>query len=139
MEKIENSEVATAYDALPADMREKLLNLRQLVLAAAGDSDEIGPVEETLKWGEPSYVAKKGSTVRLAVHSKVADRYGLYFNCQTRLVETFRELYGDQLKFDGKRAIVFDLADKLPDDILKHCIALSLNYHRIKHLPMLGA
>ncbi len=139
MEKIENSEVSSAFEALPADMRKKLLRLRKLVFDAARESSEIGVVEETLKWGEPGYLAKKGSTVRLAVHSKVADRYGVYFNCQTSLVETFRELYSDQLKFDGKRAIVFDRGDKIPDQIVKHCIAMSLNYHRIKHLPMLGA
>jgi len=33
---------------------------------------------------------------------------------------------------------VANLGDKIPLVALKHCIALSLNYHRIKHLPLLG-
>jgi len=35
-------------------------------------------------------------------------------------------------------AIVFDENDRVPIDALKHCIELSLSYHKIKHLPMLG-
>jgi hypothetical protein len=62
----------------------------------------------------------------------------MYFNCRTKLVDTFRELYRDQFKFYGNRAIVFHEGDEIPIDALKHCILLALTYHRRKHLPMLG-
>ncbi len=70
---------------------------------------------------------------------RTPDRYAIYFNCNTSLVGTFRELYGDLFRFEGNRAIVFGAADPLPVNELKHCVALALTYHRVKHLPLLGA
>ncbi len=40
---------------------------------------------------------------------------------------------------EGNRAIVFNIKGKIPINELKHCFSLSLTYHKIKHLPMLGA
>lgn len=138
MKQIENPAVAAVFNKYPSIHRSRMMDLRNLIIDTATQSAEIGPLEETLKWGEPSYLAKKGSTVRLAWKVKNPDQYGIYFQCQTNLVETFRELYSDQLKFDGNRAILFNGDDPVPQEIVSHCISLSLNYHRIKHLPMLG-
>jgi hypothetical protein len=33
------------------------------------------------------------------------------------------------MKFEGNRSIVFDLADRLPEEPLRHCISLALTYH----------
>ncbi len=41
------------------------MRLRQLVLDTAAALAEVGEVEETLKWGEPGYVTKTGSIIRL--------------------------------------------------------------------------
>lgn len=139
MGKIANKLVADVFKQYPPVPRKKLMTLRQLILDTAADSETIGEIEETLKWGEPSYLAKKGATVRLGWKASAPSQCGLYFQCQTSLVETFRELYKDQLKFQGNRAILFDLDESLSQDAVSHCIELSLTYHRIKHLPMLGA
>ena len=139
MSKITNPEVAAAFERYPSAMRRKLMTLRQLILDTAAESEDVGPLEETLKWGEPSYLAKGGSAVRMGWKKSQPDFYALYFHCQTRLVDTFKELYRDEFKFEGNRAIVFDKNDGLPVEALKHCIYLSLTYHRRKHLPMLGA
>jgi hypothetical protein len=138
MDKIENPEVEKVFDSYPGRMRKKLLFLRQLVLDTASENEGVGALEETLKWGEPSYMTKKGSTVRMDWKQSTPEQYALYFHCKTRLVDTFRELYGDKLRFEGNRAIVFHLNDKIPIDEVKHCIFLSLTYHDRKHLPMLG-
>lgn len=138
MKDIKNQAVAAVFGNYPVRQRKKLMRLRKLILAAAQQSDTVEQLEETLKWGEPSYVAKKGSTVRLGWKEKYPDQYGIYFQCQTSLVETFRELYSDQLTFDGNRAIIFKADDDIPEEIVRHCVTLSLNYHRLKHLPMLG-
>lgn len=113
--------------------------LRQLVLDTAAETEGVGALEETLKWGEPSYLAHSGSTVRMAWKKAKPAQYALCFHCQTRLVETFKELYGPQLTFEGNRAIVFDEKDPLPRAQLRHCILLALTYHKRKHLPLLGA
>jgi len=139
MDKIRSASVAEAFRQYPDAMRQKLLFLRQLIFDVAATTEGISPLEETLKWGEPSYLTKSGSTIRLGWKKSVPGQYALYFHCKSKLVDTFRELYRDVLRFEGNRAIVFAEGDEIPVEALKHCIALALTYHRIKHLPLLGA
>jgi len=112
--------------------------LRELIITVAKES-EVGPLEESLKWGEPSYKAKGGSAVRIDWKAKFPNKCFVFFQCQTRLIETFKELYGSVFSYDGKRAIVLDLSQEIPTRELKHCISLSLRYHKLKRLPLLGA
>lgn len=139
MTPIENPEVAAVFERYPAPMRDNLLFLRQLVYDTAAETPDAGPVEESLKWGEPSYVTKRGSAVRMAWKPDAPQQYAMYFHCRTTLVETFRELYGESFTFEGNRAIVFENSAEVPVDALKHCISLALTYHKRKHLPLLGA
>lgn len=113
--------------------------LRDLILETATEIDGVEILDETLKWGEPSYVAKHGSTVRMDWKPSDPGHVAMYFHCRTALVETFRELYGNMFLFEGNRAIRFKIGEKIPVSELKHCIALSLTYRKRKHLPMLGA
>ncbi len=120
------------------------LRRERLPLRGADDLDTaaelvgVKDLEETLKWGEPSYLTKGGSALRMDWKEKAPEQYAIYFNCNTSLVATFKEVYGDVFAFEGNRAIVFGETDQLPTDELKHCISLALTYHRAKHLPMLG-
>jgi hypothetical protein len=138
MDNIENPDVAEVFNHYPKQIRQKLMELRQLVLDTASEIEGAGEFEETLKWGEPSYLIKNGSTIRMNWKSSSPDQYSLYFHCKTKLVDTFKELYRDKLKFEGNRAMVFHKNDEIPVDEVKHCIFLSLTYHSRKHLPMLG-
>ena len=139
MSKIENPAVARVFDRYPEPRRKKLIRLRQLVLDAASETEGVETLEETLKWGEPSYLTKGGSTLRIDWKDRAPNQYVMYFNYNTSLVDTFRELYGDVFMFEGNRAIVFGEADEIPVAELKHCISLALTYHRVKRLPLLGA
>lgn len=139
MNAIKHTGVAKKFDAYPDHIRSKMMRLRQLILDTAAESEGIKHVEETLKWGEPSYLAKGGSTVRIDWKPAAPDQYAIYFNCQSRLVETFKELYGSLFKYEGKRAILFQENDEIPIPEFKQCIHLTLSYHRRKHLPLLGA
>ena len=105
---------------------------------AASETEGVDGLEETLKWGEPSYLTRGGSTVRMDRKDKSPDRYAIYFNCNTPLVETFKRIYGDTFTFEGKRAIVFGETDQLPIDELKHCVSTALTYHRVKHLETIS-
>ena len=138
MNKINNPDVAEVFNHYPIPIRKKLMCLRQLVLDTAAETKSITTLEETLKWGEPSYLTKGGSTIRMDWKKSKPDQYALYFNCKTTLVDTFKERYGSKFKFEGNRSIIFNINDDIPIDELKHCILLSLTYHKIKHLPMLG-
>lgn len=131
--------VSKVFDNYPEEMRQRVLFLRQLIYTAAAETDDVGKVTETTKWGQPSYVAKKGSTIRLGWGEKQPDHYAVYFTCNTTLIETFKELYRSKFTFEVKRAIVFHKEDAVPVNELKHCLTLALRYHRVKHLPLLGA
>ena len=101
-------------------------------------ANNLGSVTETLKWAQPSYLTTQGSTIRLHWEPKFSDKFFIYCHCQTSLITTFRELFSDCFNFEGKRAIVLDLSDELSFEHLEVCILLALQYHKVKHLPMLG-
>lgn len=124
-------------DQYPEQAKGVLLKIRDLILEVA-EQQKLGVVEETLKWGEPSYLVKGGSAVRFDWKAKTPQQYFLFFNCKTKLVDTFRELYSNDLEFQGNRAIVLNLNEPIPITIVQHCIELSLTYKSIKHLPLLG-
>lgn len=128
-----NPAVAQVFEAYPPHVRGKMLVLRELVLKIAASTPGVGPLEETLKWGEPAYLtrqSKSGSTVRMDWKAKRPEQYAMYFNCQTKLVETFKTLFPKDFQFEGNRAIVFKLADAVPMDSLAFCVAAALTYHR---------
>ncbi|MDQ0062501.1 DUF1801 domain-containing protein [Paenibacillus harenae] len=135
---IENAKVAAVFEHYPDHIQQRLLFLRQLILDTALEIEGIDHLKETLKWGEPSYIAKRGSTIRIAWKESNPQRYAMYFNCNTTLVATFKEVFSDIFNFEGNRAIVFGDNEEIPIDELKQCISLSLTYHSRKQLPMLG-
>ena len=138
MNLIKNIEVEKIFNNYPESIRQKLMWLRQLIVDVASETEGLNKLEETLKWGEPSYQTKGGSTIRIDWKKSAPDQFAMYFICTTSLVDTFKEIYRDKFIFEGNRAIVFNVTDEIPVSELKHCISLALTYHRIKHLPMLG-
>jgi hypothetical protein len=137
MDKIKNLQVAEVFEKYPQSVQKKMMFCRQLNLDTASD-EGIENLEETLKWGEPSYLVKGGSTIRIDWKKSNSKQYAMYFHCKTKLVDTFKEINHDVFRFEGNRAIVFDIDDKIQVEALKHCVKLSLTYHGIKHLSMLG-
>ena len=131
-------EVAVIFANYPENVRDKLAALRDLVIEVAEEMDEINVLEETLKWGEPSYLTKFGSTLRMDWKPKSPGQYALYFKCTSRLVETFRDVYKKTFAFEGNRAIVFQMNDEIPRSEIKACIKATLRYHKVKQLPTLG-
>lgn len=127
-----------AFDRYPDWAREKLLVLREMIVETAKETESIFALEETLKWGEPSYLTKNGSTIRMDWKSKSPNQYALYFKCTSRLVETFKVIFNNVFEFEGKRALVFQKDDKIPEEELRHCIRAALTYHKVKYLPTLG-
>jgi Domain of unknown function (DU1801) len=124
-----------AFDAHPKATRKTLLSLRKLILATAAETDGVGSLVETLKWGEPAYLPAKprvGTTVRINALKDSTDKVAIFFHCQTNLIALFRERYRDAFEFEGNRAIVLPVGRALPAKELKHCIALALTYHARK-------
>ena len=133
-----DSRVAPVFNKHSKAFNQKLSFLRQLILETASETEAVKELEETLKWGEPSYLTKKGSTIRLNRRKAADDEYAIYFKCTSKLVPTFREVFGDTFTYENNRAIVFKLEDDVPTEELKRCIAAALTYHSVKGLPRLG-
>jgi hypothetical protein len=133
--------VEAVFNAYPKPLKAKLLALRRLILDTAAATKGVGELEETLKWGQPSYLTsatKSGSTIRIDQLKASANQYAVYFHCQTDLVATFRDLYPNELTYAGNRAVIFNADDAIPEAALRHCVALALTYHLRRRKPNLG-
>jgi hypothetical protein len=123
--------VEAVFEAYPRPVKARLTALRRLIFDTAKATKGVGALEETLKWGQPSYLtpeSRSGSTIRIDHVKSAPGQYAVYFHCQTNLVKTCRELY-PELQFSGNRAILLDVSEALPEAKLRHCVALALTYH----------
>jgi len=127
------ADVASVFDACDDDTRNGLLGLRELILRTAAETEGVGSITETLKWGEPAYLTTKtrsGTTIRIAPAKPDADHdLAMFFICHTNLVDRFEGLFGDSLTYDGGRALLFNAGDDVPEAELRACIEMALTYH----------
>ena len=124
--------VEAVFSAYPKPVKGKLLALRRLIFDTAKTTKGVGALQETLKWGQPSYLTaetKSGSTIRIDQVKSAANQYAVYFHCQTDLVETFRQLYPTEFSYGGNRSILLNADDDVSEPALRHCVALALTYH----------
>ncbi|HTO53661.1 MAG TPA: DUF1801 domain-containing protein [Myxococcota bacterium] len=134
MKRFRDPEVAAVFAGYPAAPRKKLLALRELIFTTAARTKGVGPLEESLRWGEPAYLTsetKSGSTIRIDWKPKRPDEIAIYFHCRSGLVGTFRRLY-PKLRFEGNRALVFGAGERLPAAEVSRCVALALTHHQRK-------
>ncbi|EMI60641.1 DUF1801 domain-containing protein [Leptospira noguchii] len=130
--KFKDPNVAEVFKNYPNGVREKLFSLRKLIFDTADLTEGVGKLEETLKWGQPSYLTletKSGSTIRIDKVPSKEDKYAIYFHCQTNLISTFKELFSKKFEFEGNRSIQLNVKDPIPNQELKVCISLALTYH----------
>ncbi|MEM1219295.1 MAG: DUF1801 domain-containing protein [Bacteroidota bacterium] len=130
--------VAEKWAQYPMQILPHLEALRNLTLEAAENLPAVTEIVETLKWGEPSFLVKGGSTVRIDWKAKNPDFIALYFICTSGLVPVFKVLYGDTFQYEKDRALWFPVSEELPREPILDCLSLAFSYHRVKHLPLLG-
>lgn len=127
--------VAEALSRHPAPVRARLLEIRGIIFAVAADTEGIGPLTETLRWGEPAYlteISKSGITIRLGTTRSAPEACAVLFNCKTTLVENFWTHFPGDFAFEGNRALIMPIARALPHQPLKLCLRAALTYHRRK-------
>ena len=130
--KIKNPEVAAVFRGYPRAVTAKLLSLRQLIFDVAAKTNGVGPLEEALRWGQPSYLttqSQSGSPIRIDRIRASNSKYAMYFHCRTTLVDTFKEMYRGHFEFEGNRSIIFHKDDEIPVKELSNCISIALTYH----------
>lgn len=127
-----DSAVQQVFERCDKPVRDRLLELRTMILDEAARHPEIGEVRETLKWGQPSYLPAKpriGTTLRIDRVRNSATQVGFYFTCNSTLADDFQQLYPGVFEYEGSRAILIDADGPIPEKALRHCIALALTYH----------
>jgi hypothetical protein len=127
------ADVAAAFSAFPAGVRARLLEVRDLIFQTAAFIEGVGPLTETLKWGEPAYLTEmsgSGSTIRLGWLRSSERACAVLFNCRTTLVDDFRERFPDVFAYEKNRAVLFDARQPLPKAPLSTCLGMALTYHR---------
>ncbi|MEM1037860.1 MAG: hypothetical protein AAGI12_00145 [Pseudomonadota bacterium] len=130
--------VQKAFAALPPSASKILLQVRERILAQSTANATIGPVTETLKWGQPSYLTEKtqaGSTLRLST-TKEDQKPAIFVHCQSGLADEIRDLYGDTLSVPDQRHVVLPHMMEDHAQTIDHVIALVLTHHarkRSKH------
>lgn len=133
--KFQSKKVQEKFDSYPKSIKPRLLYLRELIFKTASQAPGVGDIEETLKWGEPSYITSQthsGSTVRVDWKKGTPEHYYMYFNCKTTLVDTFKEIYGNLFTYGGNRSLIFHKDDELPLNELIDCITMALTYNLSK-------
>lgn len=128
--------VQQVFENLDNPACERLLALREMIIDEAARHPEIGEVQETLKWGQPSYLPVKprtGTTIRIDRHRAKVDSVGLYFNCNSSLADDYQQLYPGVFEYEGRRAILIGTSGPVRAKELRHCIALALTYHLNKN------
>lgn len=126
-----NTAVESAFLEFPAKERSLLLDLRELILETSDETDGVGLIEETLKWGEPAYLTmkpKSGTTIRLGISKTGVP--ALFTHCQTTVVAAFQALFPDDFTYDGNRAVYVNELSAETRDKLRLLITHALTYHR---------
>lgn len=145
--------VATFLAAVPNPCQTPLLTIQTWISEEARAAD-VGSIDASLKWQQPSYAAKGGTPIRLGYTIPDSTTPGnpgtlaalptisLYVHCQSRLIETFRELYpatpSDSWQWIKTRELRLDATQPLPEAMIRQFILFALTYQSRKALPLLG-
>jgi hypothetical protein len=127
-------DVARAFDQPGPEARKGLLQLRSLIYQAAADLPEAGTVEETLRWGQPAYLAaaKSGTTIRLGVHKQAC--FALFVHCQSRVIPDYIAAFPAWDRLDGTRAVLFGCAADIEPMrhgwLIRHALTYKLGKNR---------
>lgn len=118
-------------DHYPVELNDKLLYLKSLIYGQADLNPKVGEIEESLKWGQLSYVSKNrsGTPIRLGIEKKMPGYFGLYVNCSTTVINDVKHIYGDKFQYDGNRGLMLKVDEQLPELEIRHIIDIILCYH----------
>ncbi|APX11725.1 hypothetical protein [Tateyamaria omphalii] len=128
------SDILTRVESWPQSAQSHFLRTRTLVHDVA-TSEDVGPLDESLKWGQPSWRPKRartGSTLRLDWSPATPDRLLAFVDCKTDLAAQMDHRFPGQFHNDGRRALGFDTTHPLDKDAVWQLARLTLTYHRSK-------
>ncbi|MEM8654492.1 MAG: DUF1801 domain-containing protein [Pseudomonadota bacterium] len=127
-------DLLTRIAAWPEAAQTHFVSMRAIVHEVADDAD-IGPLDESLKWGQPAWRPRRpriGSTLRVDWSPDTPDRFMAFVDCKTDLAAQMDARFPGRFHNDGRRALGFDLGTPLNKDAIWTLAHLTLTYHRAK-------
>lgn len=125
----------------PRPAQEAALACRALFHGVA-EARAIGPLEESLKWGQPAWRPvrpRTGSTLRLGWSEGQPDRLSLFVDCKTDLALRLKVTHPDLPFNDERRHIAVSLDTPLPEEAVIRLAEMTFCYHlRQQTAPTLG-
>lgn len=124
-------DVDAVFTRFPEPVQRRLREIRYMIFELASSTDTVGPISETLKWGEPSYLtasSNSGTTIRLGCPRSAPSDCAIFFNCRTTLVQEFRIQFQDIFRFEKNRAVIISREQDIPKAAVRFCLARALTY-----------
>ena len=93
---------------------------------------EIGPLDESLKWGQPAWrprAPRTGSTLRMGWMAGRPRQLLFFVDCKTDLAARMSDIYPDLGENDGRRQIALPLDASLPEQPIAHLAQMTFCYH----------
>ena len=121
--------IADVFDAQPPLVAQGMVRLRDLIIDTGAGDPRIGPLTESLKWGQPAFrprAANTGTTLRVAPHKSAT--FAFCAPCSTTVIATHAQRFAGADRIDGSRAILFDHPDQIDADRLRLTILHGLTY-----------
>ena len=116
-------DVTRVIEGYAPDTRKGVLTLRDLILDLADE-----PLTEALRWGQPSYIARRGTPLRLGPHREAS--FAIFAHCQSNVINTYASQFPGWDRIDGNRAVLFDHVDQIEPERLATLIRHALTYRR---------
>ena len=125
-------DIAAALAGFRADLRKPLLAVRQLIFDLSREIEPKVRIEESLKWGQPSYVPvpKTGTPIRLGTTKD--DRAAIFVHCQTTLISGLAADNPHGLITRDNRTVVLP-PDPAANVGLRGFVRSALQYHMDQH------
>ncbi len=130
MNPFDDPNVERAFAEFPDAVRSDLMQLREMIFEVAAQTEGVGKIQETLKWGQPAYLTpetKSGSTIRLGLPKHGG--FAIYAHCQTTILPDFQTIFPDDFIYEGNRAIHLTPDEKLPLEKLALLVKSALTDH----------
>ncbi|WP_299350128.1 DUF1801 domain-containing protein [uncultured Shimia sp.] len=112
--------IQNVVETWPELAQTRFYTLRQIIHDTAATNPDVAPLTEDLKWGEPSFLTKTGTTLRIDWKPKHAEEIGLFVICRTDLLEQVRNLYPDTFRYEGTRALYLPLGQPIPEEAIAY-------------------
>lgn len=116
----------------PMEAQTSFARIREVILDAAQNAD-IGPVTESLKWGQPAWRPERprtGSTLRLNWSVDQPETIALFVDCKTTISAEMFAAYPDEFSYETNRAMRLQLGAEIPKSAIAHLAQVTFTYHR---------